>query len=1145
MEADRRHGSRTNVIKKVKLCTINICGLSDHSKMTLNNFVQSENIDILSVLETGTDDPDKLELLNMSVINDTNKAANKGAALYLSNKYSMTKLDIISKLSRNLDSCWGLVVMSKKRYIIGSIYVKLNHKPAITEVLRMLKAAEQKQIEHKAAGIILTGDFNARHLCWGDKLNNYYGSTLAEALDNTKYLICTSSTPTFLCANGSSYIDLNIISNNLAESVDICRTDEGVELYSGAPKRGHVPLITEISLSSEQSSQQSIEKLDISKMQWGEWTEHIEAKIEEHRQFYDSEDSPYRAWNHLNQIITKATDTYCKTKKSSNHSKPYWTESLTTLSQNLRAARKNYIKRNTESNLNKLNEAKENFDEERKIACQNFIIDTAKQLNAAQAQKFWKNFNKLFKKKSVQKIDPLFDDDGQLLTENDKIDLKLFSVFFEAKHIVTGNFDDAFYHEINDIYDQLIYGVDEEDAAEGHTQETKDLNKSISISEIMKAIKTSGKSVDNFNFHPAMFRHLGNKAISIIQQLFNMCLKRHEWIWDSAEVIFLRKAGKDSYAKPGSYRPICITSYIGKLFESIIARRIEMLLLKTEQTDPNQEGFSAGKNTIRYLNRLHLNIEADIEKPLTTLCLFVDFEKAFDSVWKKALIVKLHRLGIQGNILKLLNSFLFTRKITLNINGEQGNTRNSSEYGLPQGSALSPVLFKIFIIDFLCEFEDDPNIAVLKFADDATVKISAEDSPTCVSILKRVINCVHIWSQKWRMKINCDRNKTEIICFHTAEGNRDLIPKTFKVGDEEIHRVAETKVLGLIIDEELTYRSHSQMVLKALYNRWSSISRYSNKHWGFKMKVMLYLLKALFISKLAYASHIWMTKHNLTEINRLWYHILKSITGAVLNINLNVSEVILGIPPLSIQTRVNSIKHFLKIINTPVQNDAYKSFLTTIYDPTSRGPKLIHNKLKEIFLFLKWKLQHHPTHFTIDDENIVLNKRFCEFTQLSRKSCTYSQSMMKLYTEKELWASSLRNQFQIDGYQLSPTPSCDLIPLPPNTTRKQEVQFLSLLYKNNLLNQTLWNLSRVPSPLCTYCNQQEETAEHLLFTCNHVEEQLRTDVTSSYRRALNLTSEDMVPESYVGLLNASRDNNFVSDCVNIVKGLDVRVTFEL
>ena len=112
------------------------------------------------------------------------------------------------------------------------------------------------------------------------------------------------------------------------------------------------------------------------------------------------------------------------------------------------------------------------------------------------------------------------------------------------------------------------------------------------------------------------------------------------------------------------------------------------------------------------------------------------------------------------------------------------------------------------------------------------------------------------------------------------------------------------------------------------------------------MKVLLQLLKALFISKLSYASHIWMTKHNLSEISKLWYHIQKSITGAVLNINQNISELILGIPPITIQTRINSIKHFLKIINTPVQDDAYKSFLTSIYNPNSREPKRVHNKIK-------------------------------------------------------------------------------------------------------------------------------------------------------------------------------------------------------
>ena len=456
---------------------------------------------------------------------------------------------------------------------------------------------------------------------------------------------------------------------------------------------------------------------------------------------------------------------------------------------------------------------------------------------------------------------------------------------------------------------------------------------------------------------------------------------------------------------------------------------------------------------------------------------------------------------------------------------------------------LSPVLFKIFVMDFLSEFNGNPNIAVLKFADDGTVKISAEDSPTCVSNLNHVLNCLHNWSKKWRMKVNCDKNKTEVICFNSAERNRDLIPKTFKLGHKVIHRVTETKVLGLIMDEESSYIPHSQMVLKSLYERWATISKFSNKHWGFNIKVMCHLLKALLISKLSYASHVWITQHNMKEINKLWYHILKSTTGAVLNINQNIAELILGIPPIPIQTKVNSIKHLLKINNKPIQNDAYKEFLSSTYNPISREPKSIHNKFKDVFSFLNWKMRHYPTHFSSEDMNIVRSKQICQFNQLSTSSCTYTQSLMKVFTESELWASSLKNQFQIDGYQLSPTPSSEMIPLPPNTTRKLEVQFMSLLYKNNLLNQSLYNISKVPSPLCSYCNQDEETADHLLFACSSVEEQLRRNTKSSYRRALKLSDADVEPDSYIGLLSASRDSNFVMDCIATVMNLDI--TFEL
>ena len=242
----------------------------------------------------------------------------------------------------------------------------------------------------------------------------------------------------------------------------------------------------------------------------------------------------------------------------------------------------------------------------------------------------------------------------------------------------------------------------------------------------------------------------------MLQKLFNLCLSKQQWVWEAAEVIFLRKAGKDSYSKPGSYRPICITAYIGKLLEGIIAIRIEQLLVNKNCTDPDQEGFSKSKNTIRYLNRLHLGIKVDKENLLTVLCLFVDFEKAFDSVWKKGMIVKLKNIGINGNVLNLIDNFLFSRKVALNINGRLGDLRQCSEYGLPQGSVLSPVLFKIYVSDFLSDLKNRQDIVLYKFADDGTVKITATNSQTCLATMEYVLERLQAWTKKWRMKINCD-----------------------------------------------------------------------------------------------------------------------------------------------------------------------------------------------------------------------------------------------------------------------------------------------------------------------------------------------------------------------------------------------------
>ena len=171
---------------------------------------------------------------------------------------------------------------------------------------------------------------------------------------------------------------------------------------------------------------------------------------------------------------------------------------------------------------------------------------------------------------------------------------------------------------------------------------------------------------------------------------------------------------------------------------------------------------------------------------------FVDLEKALDYTWIEGLIVKLAKGGVRRNFLKLIINFLNTRTVQLKVNGVVGPIRQCSDVGLPQGSALSPILFKIFLMDLAADLRKKNNVDVFKFADDGTLKATGDTTPACLETLSEILETVHAWSRKWRMVINCNRNKSEVIAFTTAENDRNLVPKTIKIGDKEIKRVSKT-----------------------------------------------------------------------------------------------------------------------------------------------------------------------------------------------------------------------------------------------------------------------------------------------------------------------------------------------------------------
>ena len=136
----------------------------------------------------------------------------------------------------------------------------------------MLNKAHELMKKHKAVGVILSGDLNARHITWGDCCNDYNGKKLFEKLDTTKFAISTADSPTFLAKNGSSYIDLTIMSTNLVEKLHQCKTDTNINLFSAAPDRGHVPLITQFNLEGSTVDKPVLRKLNLEKICWEQWS---------------------------------------------------------------------------------------------------------------------------------------------------------------------------------------------------------------------------------------------------------------------------------------------------------------------------------------------------------------------------------------------------------------------------------------------------------------------------------------------------------------------------------------------------------------------------------------------------------------------------------------------------------------------------------------------------------------------------------------------------------------------------------------------------------------------------------------------------------------------------------------------------------
>jgi len=272
--------------------------------------------------------------------------------------------------------------------------------------------------------------------------------------------------------------------------------------------------------------------------------------------------------------------------------------------------------------------------------------------------------------------------------------------------------------------------------------------------------------------------------------------------WKFANVIPIHKKKDKNIVS--NYRPVSLLPICGKILEKLIFDNLYKYIYSNNLISDKQSGYKHGDSTVKQL----LSITHDIHKSFDASptqevrAVFLDISRAFDRVWHEGLLYKLKQIGLEGDMINILCSFLSDRKQRVVMDGKLSNWADT-EAGVPQGSILGPILFLVYINDLIeCV---DSQIRI--FADDTFLFRVVNSNENSTTKLNEDLEKVKQWAHKWKMVFNPDITKQAVeVIFSRKQTPSQFDPLVFN--GIPVKQVEETKHLGMILDSKLNFKKH-------------------------------------------------------------------------------------------------------------------------------------------------------------------------------------------------------------------------------------------------------------------------------------------------------------------------------------------------
>ena len=227
--------------------------------------------------------------------------------------------------------------------------------------------------------------------------------------------------------------------------------------------------------------------------------------------------------------------------------------------------------------------------------------------------------------------------------------------------------------------------------------------------------------------------------------------------------------------------------------EHIIASNLSKHLNKLNILYELQHGFREKCSCETQLIQLVEDLGRQLSLGKQTDLILLDFSKSFDKVNRLKLLYKLSCFGVKGNTLNWIQSFLIGRTQTVVLDGESSEEVKVTS-GVPQGSVLGPLLFRLYINDL----SENIQSQVRLFADDTAVYLTVTNMQD-----SQVLQSDQHWERTWDMQFN--PGKCQVI--HITRSKCPVKARYF-MHNQELESVDAAKYLGVTISKDLSWKHH-------------------------------------------------------------------------------------------------------------------------------------------------------------------------------------------------------------------------------------------------------------------------------------------------------------------------------------------------